>query len=85
MEAREGRGEHEEPPVQVSRTQVHEEWAARVGNRAVNERRATETQGKGRTAGGSLDGQLEAVSREEGQGGRSVCVELSAGLWRRDT
>lgn len=64
MEVREGRGEREEHPVQVSRTQVHEEWAARVRNRAVNERRATETQGKVRTAGASLDGQLEAASRE---------------------
>ena len=64
MEAREGRGEREEHPAQVSRTQVHEEWAARVGNRAMNERRATETQGKVRTAGGLLDGQSGAVSGE---------------------
>ena len=37
MEARKGRGEQEEQLVEVSRTQVHEKWAARVENGVVNE------------------------------------------------
>ena len=37
MEARKGWGEHEEHPMEVSRTEVHEKWAAGVENRVVNE------------------------------------------------